>query len=113
MSEVHRASRLTLSPTAEADYTSWLADLKQRICKAQQRAVLSANRELVLLYWHIGRDILERQQALKDSYTFDFMAMTEPYSKWNLRNSLLHKSPHRNCACTACTIPTTLISEPS
>lgn len=63
MSELHRASRLTLSPTAEADYTSWLADLKQRICKAQQRAVLSANRELVLLYWQIGRDILDRQQA--------------------------------------------------
>ncbi|MEG3955928.1 DUF1016 N-terminal domain-containing protein [Microcoleus sp. herbarium2] len=26
------------------------------------RAVLSANRELVLLYWQIGRDILNRQQ---------------------------------------------------
>lgn len=46
-----------------ADYTTWLADLKQRINSAQQRAVLSANRELVLLYWQIGRDILERQQA--------------------------------------------------
>lgn len=62
MSEAHRAKRLTLSPTAAKDYTSWLADLKQRICSAQQRAVLSANRELVLLYWQIGREIMGRQQ---------------------------------------------------
>jgi len=45
-----------------SDYSSWFADLKQRIQSAQQRATLSVNRELVLLYWHIGRDILERQQ---------------------------------------------------
>ncbi|MCK2097633.1 PDDEXK nuclease domain-containing protein [Thauera aromatica] len=45
------------------DYANWLAELKQRIQSAQQRAALSVNRELVLLYWHMGRDILERQQA--------------------------------------------------
>ena len=47
--------------TSPQDYGNWLADLKQRIRSAQQRATLSVNRELVLLYWHIGRDILERQ----------------------------------------------------
>ena len=46
-----------------ADYATWLAELRQRIQSAQQRAALSVNRELVLLYWHIGRDILERQRA--------------------------------------------------
>jgi len=46
-----------------ADYASWLAGLKQRIRAAQQRAAVRANRELVLLYWEIGRDILERQQT--------------------------------------------------
>jgi predicted nuclease of restriction endonuclease-like (RecB) superfamily len=45
------------------EYSQWLADLKQRIHSAQQRASLAVNRELVLLYWHIGREILERQQA--------------------------------------------------
>ena len=44
-------------------YADWLADLKSRIHTAQQRATLAVNRELVLLYWHIGRDILERQAA--------------------------------------------------
>lgn len=42
-------------------YADWLTDLKTRIHNAQQRAVLAVNRELVLLYWQIGRDILARQ----------------------------------------------------
>ncbi len=44
-----------------ADYAAWLAELKARIHAAQQRATLAVNRELVLLYWQIGRDILARQ----------------------------------------------------
>jgi predicted nuclease of restriction endonuclease-like (RecB) superfamily len=50
--------RLTASPEGYAD---WLAELKARIHGAQQRATLAVNRELVLLYWQIGRDILTRQ----------------------------------------------------
>ena len=46
-----------------AGYADWLADLKGRIHVAQQRATLAVNRELVLLYWQIGRDILTRQAA--------------------------------------------------
>lgn len=44
-----------------ADYAAWLTELKSRIHTAQQRAALAVNRELVLLYWQIGRDILARQ----------------------------------------------------
>jgi len=44
-----------------ADYPAWLAELKTRIHSAQQRAALAVNRELVLLYWQIGQDILTRQ----------------------------------------------------
>lgn len=42
-------------------YSDWLAELKQRIHGAQQRATLAVNHELILLYWQIGRDILKRQ----------------------------------------------------
>ncbi len=42
-------------------YATWLADLKERIHTAQQRATLAVNRELILLYWQMGRDILARQ----------------------------------------------------
>ena len=52
-----------MSSLAPDGYESWIGGLKQRIQSAQQRASLSVNRELVLLYWHIGCDILERQQA--------------------------------------------------
>lgn len=44
-----------------ADYAVWLSELKTRIHNAQQQASLAVNRELVLLYWQIGRDILARQ----------------------------------------------------
>ena len=43
------------------DYALWLAELKVRIHTAQQQATLAVNRELVMLYWQIGRDILARQ----------------------------------------------------
>ncbi len=46
-----------------AGYADWLAELKQRIHAAQQRATLAVNRELVLLYWQIGQGILERQAS--------------------------------------------------
>jgi len=47
--------------TAPQGYADWLAYLKGRIHTAQQRAALAVNRELVGLYWQIGRDILARQ----------------------------------------------------
>jgi hypothetical protein len=42
-------------------YSAWLAELKHRIQNAQQRATLAVNKELIGLYWQIGRDILARQ----------------------------------------------------
>jgi predicted nuclease of restriction endonuclease-like (RecB) superfamily len=44
------------------DYPAFLQSLKERIRQAQARAALSVNRELVLLYWQIGREILNRQE---------------------------------------------------
>ena len=43
-------------------YEPFLKNLKERIRTAQVRAALAVNRELVLLYWSIGRDILARQR---------------------------------------------------
>lgn len=42
-------------------YDQFFAELKERIRTAQVKAALAVNRELVLLYWGIGRDILQRQ----------------------------------------------------
>jgi len=47
---------------APADYAAVLESLKGRIRQAQTRAMLSVNRELIQLYWDIGREIVERQE---------------------------------------------------
>ncbi len=49
-------------PTPET-YPALLAALKARIRDARLRTAVGVNRELILLYWEIGRDILLRQSA--------------------------------------------------
>lgn len=43
------------------DYASLLSELKARVRSARLTAAVAVNRELVLLYWSIGRDVLDRQ----------------------------------------------------
>jgi predicted nuclease of restriction endonuclease-like (RecB) superfamily len=43
------------------NYAAVLEAVKARIRAAQLRAALAVNSELVMLYWHIGREIMERQ----------------------------------------------------
>ena len=45
-----------------ADYTTLLADIRQRVRQAQTRAVLAVNAELIRLYWEIGGLIDRRQR---------------------------------------------------
>ena len=52
-----------LSATFLSGYAPLLADLKARVRAAQVKAAVSVNRELILLYWHIGREILRAQKA--------------------------------------------------
>ena len=54
-----------MEPLASDSYGQFLAEMKSRIQAAQLRASLAVNRELVLLYWQIGRDILDRQEREK------------------------------------------------
>jgi predicted nuclease of restriction endonuclease-like (RecB) superfamily len=51
-------------PTLPADYPTFFADLKERIRQAQHKAAVSVNREMIQLYWKIGRDILNNQEKL-------------------------------------------------
>jgi hypothetical protein len=55
----------TMTKTLQAPpgYAALLKDIKERVRTAQVRAALAVNRELILLYWSIGRDILDRQKA--------------------------------------------------
>jgi hypothetical protein len=48
-------------PSADS-YAQFLTELKKRIASAQTRAHLAVSRELILLYWQTGRDIVLRQK---------------------------------------------------
>lgn len=49
------------SLTPPGDYEQFLTETKDRIRRAQVRAALAVNGEVILLYWDLGRNILERQ----------------------------------------------------
>src|SRR5579872_1076977 len=45
-----------------SDYEAFLQSIKTRVQQAQFQALIAVNKELIFLYWHIGRGILERQE---------------------------------------------------
>lgn len=45
-----------------SDYEAFLQSIKTQVQQAQLQALVAVNKELILLYWHIGRGILERQE---------------------------------------------------
>jgi predicted nuclease of restriction endonuclease-like (RecB) superfamily len=69
----HRETALRAQPGREvlpppvgelpAGYPAFLEDIKGRIRAAQIKASLSVNRELIELYWGIGRDLVCRQHV--------------------------------------------------
>ena len=63
-----KPSRKKLAPAVREiasaqDYPALLAEVKARIQSAQYAALRAVNKELVSLYWDIGRLIVERQQS--------------------------------------------------
>ena len=51
-----------LSKELPADYAVLLAEVKERVRSAQYEALKAVNKELVALYWDIGKLIVERQK---------------------------------------------------
>lgn len=47
------------------DYRQWIISIKGRIQSSQIKAAIAVNRELLELYWYLGGQILEKQQAAK------------------------------------------------
>ncbi len=45
----------------DKDYKLFLQTLKEKIRTARLRAALAINREVIELYWHIGKQIIEKQ----------------------------------------------------
>lgn len=45
-----------------ASYAIWFADLKSNIAKTRLKVIISSNSAMVLLYWEIGKRILDKQE---------------------------------------------------
>ncbi|MBX3276397.1 MAG: DUF1016 family protein [Acidobacteria bacterium] len=100
---------MTKRPTKQIthpDYPAFLSTLKERILHARTSAARAVNRELVLLYWDIGRGIVEKQQTAGwgDSVVerlaadlraeFPDMRGFSPFNLWRMRQlSLEYSSP--------------------
>jgi hypothetical protein len=104
-----------MEPLAPDSYGQFLAELKSRIQAAQLRASLAVNRELVMLYWQIGRDILDRQEREKwgakviDRLATDLKRSFPDMKGFSPRNLKYHArlrgrvAGGANCASGACT----------
>jgi predicted nuclease of restriction endonuclease-like (RecB) superfamily len=55
---------MTRSVTKPADYAQFLNSIKSRIRDARIFAARAVNKELITLYWSIGKDIIEKQEQL-------------------------------------------------
>lgn len=58
----HKKKNAPSKKVSIKDYAQTLADIKNRIQNAQVKATMSANRELIELYWEIGEIINEKQE---------------------------------------------------
>jgi len=47
----------------KSNYSEWISSIKERVQRARFKALMMANAEQVLLYWDIGHEILEKQEA--------------------------------------------------
>jgi predicted nuclease of restriction endonuclease-like (RecB) superfamily len=47
------------------EYKLWLTELKNKIQQSQIKASISVNSEMILLYWDLGKQIVEKQQNAK------------------------------------------------
>ena len=74
------------------DYVQLLAEVKERIRSAQYEALKAVNKELVGMYWDIGRMIVERQKdaehgaAIAEQLSYDLRAEFPGISGFSRRN---------------------------
>ena len=96
------------------DYLQTLEEIKKKVKSAQMRAHLAVNQEMIILYWQIGKTILEKQEKnkwgskvierLSKDLSKDFLHM-KGFSKRNLEFMQQFAATYQNV------IPKQLVSE--
>ena len=51
--------------TLDKNYMTFLAKMKNRLRTAQIRAALANNRELIMFYWQVGKELVDKQNSFK------------------------------------------------
>lgn len=62
--ETQRKEQLPIAQIGGEDYGRLLTEIRERVRSAQYEALRAVNKELVTLYWDIGRIIIERQTGV-------------------------------------------------
>jgi len=71
------------------DYRAFLTELKDKIRSARLRAALAINKEVIELYWHIGKQIIEKQNwgsKLIETLSLDLQNAFPETSGFSIRN---------------------------
>jgi predicted nuclease of restriction endonuclease-like (RecB) superfamily len=62
---IFKESGMAADLAMDKEYVEWLSEIKLKIRKAQIKAALSVNAELLSFYWELGEDIMIKQKAAK------------------------------------------------
>jgi len=85
----------------ENDFTNFVKEIKAKILSSQYEALKAVNKELINLYWDIGKDIVEKQekfgwgkaivQNLSNELQKEFIGIKgfSERNLWNMRNFYL------------------------
>jgi len=80
--------------STDKTYKEWILELKGRVQSAQVKAAVTVNRQLLELYWDLGREICEKQKTaawgdgLIDQLTKDLTAAFPGMKGFSKRNLL-------------------------
>ena len=74
MRKVMKLTKNRESDVSKQDqYESFLEDLKLKIVASQSKALSYVNKELIQLYWNIGKSIVEKQQENVTTQHLEFL----------------------------------------
>ena len=59
---INSKAKYSMGKMRERDYIVFLQEIKEKIREAQYKALKAVNRELISLYWEIGKSIIEKQE---------------------------------------------------
>ena len=94
---------MSLFPAGK-EYASFLQEIKKRISDAQYAALKSVNKELISLYWDLGKEIVEKQhkfgwgkgivENLSKDLQIEFVGIKgfSPQNLWFMRQFYVHYS---------------------